>query len=134
MWDANRRLRFTGSYAYQRSIDGATNQDAGYAPHHKLYARADWRFLSNWILSPQINLVADRKRVVGDARPQTPDYTTLDLTLLSNRGKDQWDISASVRNLFNADVREPSLAPGLAIPDDLPMAPRSLYLQALYRF
>jgi iron complex outermembrane receptor protein len=37
-----------------------------------------------------------------------------------------------VRNLFNADVREPSLAPGTAIPNDLPMAPRAVYLQASY--
>jgi iron complex outermembrane receptor protein len=33
--------------------------------------------------------------------------------------------------MFNADVREPSLAPG-AIPNDLPMAPRSLYVRAVF--
>jgi iron complex outermembrane receptor protein len=55
----------------------------------------------------------------------------------------QWEIAASVRNLFNADVREPSLyaapvaghpeIPTSLIPNDLPMAPRSFYVQAVYR-
>ena len=131
VWDADRNLRLSGNYSYQRSIDETTNQDAGYAPHHHVYARADWRIASGWLLSPQVNYVADRKRTAGDSRPPVPDYTTLDLALRTNRGKDQWDFTASIRNLFNADVREPS-APG-TIPNDVPMAPRAFYLQAMYR-
>lgn len=133
VWDPSRNLRLTGSYAYQRSIDEATNQDAGYAPHHLVYARADWRFASGWFFSPQLNWVADRKRAAGDARQQIPDYMTVNLTLRTNRGKDQWDFTAAIRNLFDADMREPSLAPGATIPNDLPMAPRAFYLQAIYR-
>ncbi|RZI43464.1 TonB-dependent receptor [Herbaspirillum sp. HC18] len=133
MWDASRNLRISGNYAYQRSIDEATNQDAGYAPHHQVYARADWHFASGWIFSPQLNWVADRKRPAGDPRPPVPDYTSVDLTLRTNHGKDQWDFAATVRNLFNADIREPSLAPGTAIPNDLPMAGRAFYLQAVYK-
>lgn len=131
VWDYSRRFRFTGNYSYQQSIDEATGQDAGYAPHHHLYARADWHFSGGWLMSGQINHVADRKRAAGDTRPQVPDYTTVDLTVRSQT-KGQWDFAASMRNLFDADVREPSLAPGL-IPDDLPMAPRSLWLQAIYK-
>jgi outer membrane receptor protein involved in Fe transport len=133
VWDANRDLRLSGNYAYQRSIDGATRQDAGYAPRHQIYTRADWRFASGWLLSPQVNWVADRKRAFGDARPPVSDYTSVDLTLRTNRGKEQWDFAALIRNVFNADIREPSLAPGLAIPNDLPMAGRAFYLQAIYR-
>lgn len=133
VWDASRNLRISGNYAYQRSIDEATNQDAGYAPHHQIYARADWHFASGWIFSPQLNWVADRKRPAGDSRPPVPDYTSVDLTLRTNRGKDQWDFAATVRNLFDADIREPSLAPGIAIPNDLPMAGRAFYVQAVYK-
>lgn len=131
-WNASRVLRLSGNYAYQRSTDIATGQDAGYAPHHHLYARADWHFASGWIFSGQANHIAERKRVTGDTRPDIADYTTVDLTLRTSRSKSGWDFAASVRNLFDADVREPSLAPG-TIPNDLPMAPRSLYLQATYR-
>lgn len=132
-WDVSRSLRLSGNYANQASTDNATGQDAGYAPHHHLYARADWRLVRDLLLSAQLNWVADRKRAAGDARAPVPDYKTVDLSLRSNRGAGQWDFAASVRNLFNADVREPSLAPGLSIPNDLPMAPRAFYLQAIYR-
>lgn len=133
-WEASRNLRLSADYAYQRSTDGATKQDAGYAPRNHYYARADWHFLGEWLVSGQVNRVADRKRVPGDARPDIADYTTLDLSLSSTRSKSGWAVSASVHNLFNADVREPSLAPGTAIPNDLPMAGRAWYVQASFQF
>lgn len=129
VWETSRTLRISSHYAYQKSIDEATGQDAGYAPHHHLYGRADWRVAAGWRLSGQINHVADRHRAPGDLRPQIADYTSVDLTVRSDRGRHGWSFSATVRNLFNADVREPSLAPGTAIPNDLPMAPRAIYLQ-----
>ncbi|TAN71640.1 MAG: TonB-dependent receptor [Methylobacter sp.] len=131
-WEATPELRLSGNYSYQKSIDETTNKDAGYAPHHQLYGRADWHFYGAWLLSGQINHIADRKRAFGDNRPQVPDYTTVDTTI-RYRIKSQWDFAASAHNLFNADVREPSLAPGL-IPNDIPMAPRSVWLQAVYKF
>jgi iron complex outermembrane receptor protein len=132
-WDATATLRLTGAYSYQQSIDDATGKDAGYAPHHHLYLRSDWRYRSGWFASVQANHVADRKRAAGDARAQIPDYTTVDVTVRSSQSKKQWGFAASVRNLFDADVLEPSLAPGLALPGDLPMAPRSLWVQATYK-
>lgn len=137
VWDASRTLRFTGNYAWQRSVDEATNKDAGYAPHNHVYIRADWRFNSGWLASMQANHVAGRKRfsaagATPDTRPDIPDYTTLDFTLRTSRGKERWDFASSVRNLFNATVLEPSIAPGTAIPNDLPMAGRSFYVQASY--
>ena len=129
-WDDGRGLKLVGNYSFQKSIDESTGQDAGYAPHHLAYARADWRFAEDWLLAPQCNWVAGRKRAFGDTRPDIADYTTVDLTLRTGLDSGQWEVAASVRNLFNADVREPSLAPGTSIPNDLPMAPRSLYVQA----
>ncbi len=133
VWDATRTVRLTGNYSYQRSIDEATHQDAGYAPHHHFYLRGDWRVAGGWLTSAQLNRVVDRRRAVGDNRPQVPDYTTVDLTVRTSQSKNQWGFAASVRNLFDATVLEPSLAPGIAIPNDLPMAPRSLWLQASYK-
>lgn len=133
VWDAARSLRLSGHYAYQVSMDKTTNQDAGYAPHHHVYGRADWRVASGWLLAGQVNHVADRKRTANDLRTNIPDYTTLDLTLRTDQGKDRWSFATSIRNAFDVDVREPSLAPGLAIPNDLPMARRSLYVQAMFQ-
>jgi iron complex outermembrane receptor protein len=131
VWDYNSNTRLTGNYSYQNSIDDATGQDAGYAPHHRIYLRSDWRYASGWLSSAQLNRVMDRRRTAGDTRSKVPDYTTVDLTVRSP-GYGKWAFSTSVRNLFNADVREPSLAPGTSIPNDLPMAPRSLWLQLAY--
>lgn len=130
--ELSRSLRLAGNYAWQRSVDKATHHDAGYAPHHHLFARADWSFANGWLVSSQLNWVADRERAMGDARPPIADFTTLDLALHTIHRKHQWDVALMVRNLFNADVREPSLAPGTAIPNDLPMAPRAFFVQASY--
>ncbi|MBY0237967.1 MAG: TonB-dependent receptor [Burkholderiaceae bacterium] len=132
-WTVNRDLRLIGNYSWQRSVDKATGADAGYAPHHHLYGRADWEVSSSYVLSPQINWVAGRKRAAGDLRAPIADYQTIDLALSTRYGKQRWNFTASVRNLFNRDVREPSIAPGLALPHDLPMAPRALSLQATYK-
>ncbi|PKO38784.1 MAG: TonB-dependent receptor [Betaproteobacteria bacterium HGW-Betaproteobacteria-6] len=130
-WDASSNVRLTGHYAYQRNIDQHTGKDSGYAPHHHLYTRADWRFISGWNLSGQVNYVADRKRAEGDSRPQIPDYTTVDLTMRTERVKLGWDFSATVYNLFNVDVREPTNL-GSGVVYDFPMPGRTFWLQARY--
>lgn len=133
VWDVSRNVRLTGNYSWQTSIDEATRQDAGYAPHHHVSGRADWRFTGNWLLGTQLNWVSDRRRAAGDVRPQIADYTTVDLNVSTHAKRQQWGFALGLRNIFNADVREPSIAPGTAIPKDLPMAPFSAYLQATYR-
>jgi iron complex outermembrane receptor protein len=130
-WDPTYSLRLSGHYAYQKNTDETTDRDAGYAPHHLLYTRADWRFIPGWQISGQVNHVADRKRASGDTRPELDDYTSTDLTLRSQTTKQGWEISASVYNLFNADIREPSKA-GSGITYDLPMPGRTYWLQARF--
>jgi len=122
-WEAGQNLRLSGNYAQQHSVDAATDQDAGNAPRHHAYARADWRFMPGWTANAQLNHVASREREPGDIRPAIADYRTVDLTLRNQSRSGDWDFAVTVRNLFDADAREPSPAPGL-IPNDLPLAPR----------
>ncbi|MDP3651891.1 MAG: TonB-dependent receptor [Rhodoferax sp.] len=130
-WDPSRNLRLSGHYAYQKNVDQTTQQDSGYAPHRHLYGRADWRFASDWFISGQLNWVAERKRAAGDARPEVPDYTSVDVTLRADRSRQGWDFLASIRNLLDADIREPSKM-GSGITFDLPMPGRTLWLQVRY--
>ncbi len=130
-WRLSRELKLRGNYAFQRSTDDATKHDAGNAPRHHIYARADWKFMPEWNLTPQINWVAGRERVAGDARPQIDDYATVDLTLRRKQKNDPWGMAASLRNLFDTDAREPSAAPG-SIPNDLPLPGRNFYLELSY--
>jgi iron complex outermembrane receptor protein len=132
VWDVSRKVRLTGNYSFQKSIDEASNTDAGYAPHHHLYLRGDSRVAGELLASVSVNWVAGRKRAASDTRADVPDYKTVDVSLRTESTDKQWDFAAAIRNLFNARVLEPTLAPGTALPDDLPMARRSFYIQALY--
>lgn len=127
-WQAARRLRLSGNYAYQKSTDEAADTDVGFAPTHLAYLRADWMFTPQWSVSGQTTGVFDRKRPPGDNRPKIDDYVAFDLTLRGQRlfGND-WGMRLSARNLFDADVREPSASS--LIPNDLPMAGRNVFLE-----
>jgi outer membrane receptor for ferrienterochelin and colicins len=132
LWDPRRDLRLAANYGLQRSTDRASGQDAGIAPHHHAYVRADWRWRPGWMANLQLNRVAGREREPGDARPPVPDYTTVDLNLRTHGANRQWELSLAVRNLFNVDAREPSFAPG-ALPFDFPLPRRSMHVQVGYR-
>jgi outer membrane receptor protein involved in Fe transport len=130
VWDASRALRVSGHYAWQHSTDQTSGQDAAYAPQDHYFVRADWRVGGSWQLSAQANRVENRQRAVGDTRAPVPDYTSLDLTVRRSLNK-HWELSASVRNLLDATLLEPTL-PG-TVPTDLPQAGRSAYVQAVYK-
>jgi outer membrane receptor for ferrienterochelin and colicins len=127
-WEATRNLRLSGSFSLQHSVDNATGKDAGLAPHRRLFVRADWRFAPLWQLGTTVNHVADRKRQPDDSRPPVADYSTLDLSLRREKFAGNWEVRATVLNLFNRDAREPSLSPG-NIPFDLPLPGRAIYVQ-----
>ena len=133
-WDVSRELRLTGSLSAQKSVDEATGLDAGLAPHRRYFAQATWRIAPLWILDTTANLVADRSRQPGDTRSKLADYSTLDLALRRERMFGDWEVRASVYNLFNADVREPSLwgTSSANLPFDLPMPGRTWYLQVVH--
>lgn len=127
-FDASGNLRLTGSYSLQHSTDTATGQDAGMAPHRRVFARADWRFIPLWQLSTKINYVADRMREPGDNRAKVPDYTTVDLILRREKFSEDWDARVAVTNLFDRKGWEPTFR-SVGIVSDLPIAGRAVYIQ-----
>jgi len=128
-WQANDTLKLLGNYSWQKSRDNTANSTPGYAPQHQVYLRANWEFLPNWHLTPQAKWIIGRERSLGDNRPSVDDYTWVDLTLRRQHVSERWEIAFSVRNLFDVDAREPSLAgrTSAAIPNDLPLAGRNFY-------
>lgn len=131
-WDASHDLRLTGSYSLQHSIDSATGQDAGMAPHRRLFGRADWQVASFWQLGATVNHVAGRMREPGDARAAVPDYTTVDLTLRREKFAGNWDARASVTNLFDRQAWEPTFR-AAGMPSDLPLPGRAIYLEIQHK-
>ena len=132
-WDVTRQLRLSGHLSLARATDPATGADVGNVPRRDAFLRVDWRLASGWRLDAALNHVADRRRVSGDVRPPVPDYTTVDLALGTAPVARGWRFSTVLRNVFDVDVREPNLAPGL-MPNDLPQAGRSFTVQAGYAF
>nr|WP_316641248.1 TonB-dependent receptor [uncultured Roseateles sp.] len=132
-WEARRDLHLSAQLSQQRSVDAATGLDAGYAPHRHVFARADWSVNGDWQLGALLNAVSDRRRAPGDARPPIADYRTVDLNLRRRLGAKGLTLTAAVRNLFNVAAREPSLAGG-TLPNDLPLARRNWFVEALYQF
>lgn len=132
-------LRVLANYAYQHSQDKATHADVGEAPQHQGYARSEWGFLPSWHFDAQFNWIGEQKHAAGDSRSDVDDYTAVDLTLRNVDALKGLELALSVRNLFDADVREPSpgptpVIPVPAIPNDFPMAGRSVYAELQYQF
>jgi outer membrane receptor protein involved in Fe transport len=135
-WKVLDELKLTGSYSYQESTDDRTKHDAGYPPHHQVYLRAEWEFLPDWQFVPQAKWIVDRARSAGDDRPAMDDYTGVDLTLRRKNIVDHVEMAFSVRNLFDVDAREPSLAgvPSAPTPNDLPLPGRSFFGEIRFNF
>jgi len=132
IWDVAHNLRLNGNYSLQHSTDEATGQDAGMAPHRRLFGRADWQFASFWQLGATVNHVAGRMREPGDVRAQVPDYTTVDLTLQREKFAGSWDARASVTNLFDRKAWEPTFM-SVGTPSDLPLPGRAFYIQLQHK-
>lgn len=136
-WVPKASFNLMGNYAYQTATD-ENDHDPGYAPNHHFYLRTDWQFWPYWYWNTQVNWVGERPRPSDDTRPPLEGYATVDLTLRHKYLKDHWDFALSARNLFDADVREPSPGAGttgiIGLPNDLPQAGRSIWLEMKYHF
>jgi iron complex outermembrane receptor protein len=117
-WQAARTLRLAGNLAHIDESDATFPKSV---PRDKAYLRADWAFSPGWSWNLQANLIGKRAGVSA--------YQLVDTSLHCSARKD-WNFSASIRNLFDADAREFS-AP---LTDSLPLPERSFYLEAKYAF
>lgn len=123
-WKISRTLNLLGNFALQDSEDQATDRSSGNAPENQLYLRADWEFLPGWHMSPQWNLVMDRKRPHGDTRDDIEDYDMLDLTLRHKSYNNKWEFALSGRNILNKRAFESS---NQSIAGGLPLARRAYW-------
>ncbi len=130
-------LTVVANFAHQTSKNERTDEDAGEAPNNQFYMRHEWSLNEAWNLDYQLNWVGKQKRAAGDTREATDDYSTVDITVRNTRFLAEGNsISLSVKNAFNADVREPSPygTPFTAVPNDYPMAGRSITLEIASKF
>jgi len=131
-WKFNSNVKFSGNVALQKTRDKSTGQSVGHVPQQQIYSILSWQAMPNLSLVLQQNWVADRKRAANDSRVAIDDYLTFDFNLRYTLKK-HWELSFIGKNIFDEEVREPSPAPGI-IPDDLPLAGRSIYAEVRHSF
>jgi len=128
-WKPSQQLHFNASYSKQTATDTENNSKIPDAPGQQVKANVNWVPRPQWALNGQLNWVGDRARVAGDLRSAIADYTLLNVTLHRKNILPELDLSLAVRNLANADAREPSSG---SIPDDYPLEARSVWLGLTY--
>lgn len=131
-WDVNDKLDLGGNFALQHSEDVDTEERIANVPSYQQTLFADWKFLPNWNLHPQINWVGGYKREETDTRPELDDYLIVDLTVSRKQIAEHWDFTLAARNLFDEDAKEPS--DGVNLLEDFPLEGRSLWAELSYRF
>lgn len=131
-YSITRQLTLISNYAFQKSKDKATGKTPGMAPEHQAYLSAVWKTPWNWAITGQMFWIGKRDRASSDTRSSLGGYTATNIHARYNISNDI-DVRASITNIFDEDIREPSID-GSLIPNDLPQAGRALYGEINYRF
>ena len=134
-WRPSNQFRLQANFALQQSEDADTKATIADAPGNQLTINSYWQFQPEWFLNTTINRVADRQRAANDSRSDIKDYTQVDFSLQRKNIYPQLDISLSVRNALDKDIREPSTVNAIgqaSIPGDIPMEGRSVWLEMNY--
>ena len=127
------RFELRASYALQRAWDKQTDKRLGITPEHLVYASMTWRINDGWRTSLSNKYIASRHRAPGDVRKALDNYVWSDLTVgFTPHRRPDVECTIGVRNVFNADAREPSTDPSIV--NDLPLAERHVRAQLRVRF
>lgn len=126
------------NYSLQSTENTRTHSEIGHSPRQEAYGRATWDWAPLWQLTGQVTAVSRRQRTQGDPRASLHGYTSWDLTLRRVGLADKLDLTLIGRNVFDADIREPSDEPGagasVKLPNDIPEAGRSVMVEAQWRW
>ncbi|MCK9621684.1 MAG: TonB-dependent receptor [Methylobacter sp.] len=129
-WQATENWNVMGNYAWQNARSTDTNSRVTGVPEHHVYTAVGWQFLPQWQLQPQVNWIGSRTSAFDDNR-SLKDYETIDLTLRGKKLFGHLNLSASIRNMFDANNLEPASP---ALPQNIPLPGRSFYIEAVIGF
>ncbi len=131
-WKLSTRAALLFNYAYQDN-ENETGEAVADALRQSAYVRLDWMFVPNWFLDINARWIADRPRAANDWREDMDDYFITDLTLRRKDIKGNWNFAFGVRNLFDADAREPTTV-NIGVTNDLPLPGREWFGEVRYHF
>ncbi|GLX79734.1 hypothetical protein tinsulaeT_30740 [Thalassotalea insulae] len=131
-WQLNSDFQLEFNYAWQDSYEKDDGRaDASQVPQQQYYLAGHWQLLPGVMVNTQLHWVMDRLREPSDSRPEIDDYTLLNLTLSYVSENGDWGADLRIANVADTDAREPSewASPAAALPNDLPLAGRNVYVQ-----
>jgi iron complex outermembrane receptor protein len=128
-WQPADTLTVIGSYT-SRQQDTTSAMSYG-VPDQEGYVRADWTIRPGWQWSVQTNWTGERQLPAGDPRPRLGSHALTDTTVRVAAGR-QWEMGASVRNLFDVDARE--YTGSRALTSYLPLPGRNAFAELRYKF
>ena len=106
--------------------------DAGDAPNHQVGLRGNWKISENVNLFVGGTYIGEQKRQPLDIRDNLSSYSYVDLSLSYFIPSVNTTVQVSGKNVFDADIREPSSAvidlTAFNILNDLPQAGSGLFI------
>jgi iron complex outermembrane receptor protein len=125
-WQMARTLNLAGNFAWQFNKLLEDDIEAPYAVSKQLYGRLIWNVSNYWNVIPEIHLIGERPRALGETREPVKTSTRLDLMFKYQNHYKNWDFTVRMRNLLNEDLTEPSIgndsiSGGAALPNDVPL-------------
>lgn len=129
-WQVSRSWRLAGNLSHMKNTDVTTPLRDVAIPMTQAYLRSDWGFLPKWNWDLQASWFDKRPLVAGDLRAPLGSVAVVDTTLRYRHDK-QWEFAASIRNLFDADVRDYS---STALWKNLPRPGRTVFGELRYAF
>ncbi|WLE98234.1 MAG: TonB-dependent receptor [Candidatus Electrothrix communis] len=130
-WEATPSLKLSSNFAFQCSKNKDTDAVVADAPGIQFYLNGSWNFMPDWYLNAQYFWIGDRQRAEDDLRKEIKDNSITNMTLRRKNITQHVDLTFSVRNIFNEDIREPTTSD---IPNDIPMVSRAIYTELIYHF
>jgi len=135
-WKLTHNFSLLTNIALQKSKNKKTNTDSSGAPEKQIYVQGNWEFSPGSSINIQANWILARNREFLDFREKVDDYILFDLSF---RQKNLWnnvEAAIIIKNIFDEDAREPSpnSFPVPGIPNDLPLAGRSIFGEFRYNF
>lgn len=129
-WKFRPDWNLRGNYAWQFARNEASHIRVSKVPEHHVYNAVSWNFMPKWQIQTQVNWIGHRLSSPGDPRI-LEDYATVDLTLNAKRLMGYVDLTASVRNLFDSQGKEPATT---SYPYNLPIATQTFYFETSVHF
>jgi len=125
-WQPVDDLGIAGNYAFNDPDEEGLR--ASGTPGQSANLRLDWSLSQDWHWNVQGHWTGKTERISGDTRPDLDGHILTDTTLRYT-GIGDWELSLSIRNLFDSNGYA---ATSTSIPGDLPLTDRQVYLEARY--